>query len=388
VADGDPTHPEDEPEAALEALAEDDLPASPVRRRRIARAAVLAVRDARRSARIGVGLAALALVVAVGVGVLALTRDDEVERAPRGAAPTPTGEIVAAARPGTVFIRSTGLGQRAAGTGVVIDVEKRLVLTNFHVVALGDDLQVGTPDRLDDAEVIAAAPCEDLALLEVDSLEGRKAIPLGKQDQLEQGDTVVALGYPLSASGGKSLTSTAGVVSAVRTPLKLAAPDQPRFTNLIQTDAAFGPGNSGGPLVGDDGRLVGVNTIIFTGTETAGAQQGYAIGIDRVREVLADLGEGRSQGWFGAGLLTPPPALLRKEQLPPGILATTATDGTSAADAGLEEALITAVEGKRLDSSMASYCRAVKGVESGDELELTVLAAPSRKPQKVTVGFE
>jgi S1-C subfamily serine protease len=110
--------------------------------------------------------------------------------------------------------------------------------------------------------------------------------------------------------------------------------------------------------------------------------------VDRVREVLADLREGRSRGWFGAGLLTPPPAILRREQLPAGILATTATDGTSAADAGLEEALITAVGDTRVDSSLASYCRAVKGVESGDELDLTVLAAPSRKPQRVTVRFE
>ena len=140
------------------------------------------------------------------------------------------------------------------------------MLTNFHVIALGDDLQAGTPDRLDDAEVRAAAPCEDLALLHVEGLEGRRRSRSGARADIQQGDQVVALGYPASASGGKSLTSTAGVVSSVSTPLRIPAPDQPHFTNLVQTDAALGPGNSGGPLVGADGRLVGINTILFSGS--------------------------------------------------------------------------------------------------------------------------
>ena len=99
-------------------------------------------------------------------------------------------------RPGTVYIRSRGVGQEASGTGVVVDAAEGLVLTNFHVIALGPDLQAGTPQRLDDAEVRAAAPCEDLALLHVEGLESRRAIPLGRQADVQQGDQVVALGYP------------------------------------------------------------------------------------------------------------------------------------------------------------------------------------------------
>ena len=164
---------------------------------------------------------------------------------------------------------------------------------------------------------------------------------------MEQGDPVVALGYPVSASGGESLTSTAGVVSAVRTPLRIPAPDQPRFDNLVQTDAALGAGNSGGPLVGADGRLVGVNTILFTGGAGApSAEQGYAIGVDRVRELLDEFREGRSQGWFGAGLLTPPPGVLERERLPAGMFVTAAQDGTSAEELRLEQVLITAIDGR------------------------------------------
>ena len=383
-------NPEEEPEAALEELAEGGGPETPARRRRLARAALTAVRDARRSARIGLGLGAVALLVALGVAVLALTRDEEDGGGARtGGAGAITDDIVAEARPGTIYIESEGFGQRAAGTGVLVDADEGLVLTNFHVVSLGDDLQAGTPDRLDDAEIVAAAPCEDLALLEVEGLDDRSAIALGEQDEVAQGDPVVALGYPVSASGGKSLTSTAGVVSSVNTPLRLPAPDQPRFQNLVQTDAALGAGNSGGPLVGADGRLVGVNTILFTGSAgSPSAEQGYAIGVDRVREVLADFRDGRSRAWFGAGLLTPPPAILRRQQLPPGMLVTAAQEGTSAAELRLEQVLITAIGGEAVKSSLASYCSAVGDAESGDELDVTVISGPSRREQTVRVELD
>ncbi len=328
-----------------------------------------------------------ALLLALGVGVLALSRSGEDEPAPATAAMTE--EIVARARPGTVYIRARGVGQESSGSGVIVDAGKGLVLTNFHVIALGADLQAGTPQRLDDAEVRAAAPCEDLALLHVEGLEGRRAIPLGRQDDVRQGDQVVALGYPASASGGRSLTSTAGVVSSVNTPLRVPAPDQPHFTNLVQTDAALGPGNSGGPLVGPEGRLVGVNTILFTGSaDQPGSDQGYAIGVDRVREVLSDFREGRSRAWFGAGLLTPPPGILRRQGLPAGMLVTGAQDGTSAERLRLEEVLLTAIDGRRVRSSLASYCRAVGDARSGDELDLTVLAGPGRKQQTVSARFD
>jgi S1-C subfamily serine protease len=387
VADEDRINPEDDPEAALEALAEGPAPESPARRRRLARAALYGFRDARRSARLGLAVAAVALLVAVGVGVFALTNDDETGGA--GGSGAVTDDIVAGARPGTVYIRARGLGQEASGTGVLVDADEGLVLTNFHVIALGGDLQAGTPDRLDDAEIRAAAPCEDLALLEVEGLEGRRAIQLGRQEAVEQGDPVVALGYPVSASGGKSLTSTAGVVSSVSTPLRLPAPDQPRFSNLVQTDAALGAGNSGGPLVGADGRLVGVNTILFTGgAGSPSAEQGYAIGVDRVRDVLADFRDGRSRAWFGAGLLTPPPGILEREHLPAGMLVTAAQDGTSAADLRLEEVLITEIDGTRVGSSLAGYCRAVGDAQSGDELDVTVITGPGAREQTVAVEFD
>jgi S1-C subfamily serine protease len=197
----------------------------------------------------------------------------------------------------------------------------------------------------------------------------------------------VALGYPVSASGGRSLTSTAGVVSSVNTALRIRAPDQPRYSNLVQTDAALAPGNSGGPLVGADGRLVGVNTIIISsGGESA--TQGYAIGVDRVREVLADLRRGRSRAWFGAGVFTPSERFLRRERLPAGVLVTGAQGGTAAASSGLEDVLVTAVDGRRVGRSLAGYCTAMGRHRSGDTVELTVIRTAGGEEQAVRVKLE
>ncbi|MGH2803569.1 MAG: S1C family serine protease, partial [Thermoleophilaceae bacterium] len=231
--------------------------------------------------------------------------------------------------------------------------------------------------------------CDDLALLEVEELDGFEELPLGSQGELAQGDQVVALGYPASVSGGTSLTTTAGVVSAVRTSLRLPAPDSPRFPNLVQTDAALNPGSSGGPLVGERGRLVGVSTMLFQGTpDTPINDQGYAVGVDRIRTVLEELRDGRSLGWFGAGLLVPPPELLRRRSLPEGLLATTATEGTSAEVVGLERVLITAIGGRPVGDTLAGYCEAVEGVESGDTRSVEVITGPSRAAQTVRVVFE
>jgi S1-C subfamily serine protease len=133
---------------------------------------------------------------------------------------------------------------------------------------------------------------------------------------------------------------------------------------------------------------VGINTILFTGDKrNPSAEQGYAIGVDRVRKMLGDFRSGRSRAWFGAGLLTPPRGLLERERLPAGMLVTGAQDGTSAADLRLEDVLITAIDGKRLKSSLASYCRAVGGARSGDKHQVTVITGPSRREQTVAVEF-
>jgi S1-C subfamily serine protease len=104
--------------------------------------------------------------------------------------------------------------------------------------------------------------------------------------------------------------------------------------------------------------------------------------------VLEDFRQGHSRAWFGAGLLTPPPGVLERERLPAGMLVTTAQDGTSAGDLHLEQVLITAINGRRVRSSIASYCSAMGNAASGDVLALTVIAGPGRRKRTVPVTLD
>jgi S1-C subfamily serine protease len=293
--------------------------------------------------------------------------------------------VIARARSGTVYIRSGGFNRAVAGSGVLLDARRGLVLTNFHVVVLGSGIEAGSPRRVEAAQIVAAAPCEDLALLRVPGLRGRRPIRLGRQRDLELGAPVAALGYPARRAGRKSPTATRGVVSAPRTALRLRPPDGRRYTNLVRTNAALAPGDSGGPLLGARGRLVGVNTIVVPGGASGRPRQGYAIGVDRVRAVLRDLRRGRSRGWFGAGLVTPSRRFLRNERLPAGLFVTGAQGGTSAAALGIQGVLLTSVDGHPVGRSLARYCRAMRGHRSGQTVELGVVRTAGGAVQAVPV---
>ena len=174
----------------------------------------------------------------------------------------------------------------------------------------GTEMKVGIDGKLRKATVVGVAPCEDLAVLKVADNSGLRSMPLGSQSDLKEGQTVVAVGFPANASLSAQLTSTVGVVSVAKTQYKELALDVPTYTNVVQTDAAINPGNSGGPLVRvSDKRLVGVNSA--SRTESADARtiqgQGYAVGVDRVKEVVPELRAGRSMGWTGMLFTYPDP---------------------------------------------------------------------------------
>ncbi len=345
------------------------------------RALVRSARETRLAVKRAVAAAAVALAVALLLGVLVLTGviGDGDDRS--------VADVVEKAAPSTVLVRTRVGREEATGSGFALDSGEGLVVTNFHVINGGDTFDVRVGDEFRDADVLGAAPCDDLALLEVDDAEGMRDLSLGSQQDLEQGQEVVALGFPANPSLRGELTSTAGVVSVPRSAFVLPIPGSPRFKNLIQTDAALNPGSSGGPLVDSDGRLVGVNTAIYAAREGPASTQGYAIGVDRVKEVVADLREGRSQGWLGAGMSPPPPRLIRRVGRN-GLLITSAVPGTSAAAAGLEGVLLTSFNGRALDGTLAGYCRAAEGVESGDSVDAEVIVAPGGAPRRVSLEME
>src|SRR4051794_318143 len=133
-------------------------------------------------------------------------------------------EVVDADGPATVFVKTN---QNESGSGWVLDAKQGLVVTNGHVVNGGQSYQVGVGGRLRQAQLVGDAPCEDLAVLKVTPADGLKTMPLDAQAKVHEGDDVVALGSPQSASADAKLTATAGVVSVAKTQYNESVPDIP-----------------------------------------------------------------------------------------------------------------------------------------------------------------
>jgi len=170
----------------------------------------------------------------------------------------------------------------AAGSGVIVDSKNGLVITNFHVVRNAQQVEVGLKDgRKLPADPVAMAPDLDLAVLRIDA-KNLPALQLGDSSKLEVGDFVVAIGNPFNL--GQTVTS--GIVSALNRPLGQG--DSRRF---VQTDAPINPGNSGGPLIDLDGKVVGINSALFSPSQSEAAAGnvgiGFAIPSDDVKKVLA-----------------------------------------------------------------------------------------------------
>lgn len=165
----------------------------------------------------------------------------------------------------------------SAGSGVIVDAERGLVVTNFHVVQKATAVEVGLKDgRRLAAEPVGAAPGLDLAVLRIRGAN-LPALPLGNSSALQVGDYVVAIGNPF----GLGQTVTAGIVSAL--DRGLAEGDPRRF---IQTDAPINPGNSGGPLINGKGEIVGINSALISPNQ-GNVGIGFAIPANVVRQVVA-----------------------------------------------------------------------------------------------------
>jgi Do/DeqQ family serine protease len=261
----------------------------------------------------------------------------------------------------------------AAGSGVIIDAERGLVLTNNHVVKNAERIGVALADgRRIEAKLIGTDPATDIALL---SLAGRglAAMPLGNSDDLETGDYVVAIGNPF----GLGQTATLGIVSALgRAGLGIEG-----YEEFIQTDAAVNPGNSGGALVNIDGRLVGINTAIV-GPAGGNVGIGFAIPINMARDIADQLARfGKvARGQLGVGIQDHPaemPVALQAET-PPGAMVANVVPRSAADEAGLRRGdLIVAVNGRPIVSAAQLRTR-VGLVRVGELIELELLRDGNR----------
>ena len=164
----------------------------------------------------------------------------------------------------------------SAGSGVIVDDERGLVVTNFHVIRNATAVEVGLNDgRHFAAELVGVAPEVDLAILRIDG-GNVPDLPLGDSSQLAVGDYVVAIGNPF----GLGQTVTAGIVSA--TNRGLGGNDRRRF---VQTDAPINQGNSGGPLINTRGEVIGINSALISPSQ-GNVGIGFAIPSNVVREIL------------------------------------------------------------------------------------------------------
>jgi serine protease DegQ len=283
--------------------------------------------------------------------------------------------------------RDSPQAQVGLGSGVIVSADGYL-LTNNHVVEGADAIEVQLVDgRQARARLVGTDPETDLALLQV-KLDKLPVITLGDMRGLQVGDIVLAIGNPFNV--GQTVTS--GIVSALgRNRLGLST-----FENFIQTDAAINPGNSGGALVDAEGRLVGINTAIYS--RSGGSMGiGFAIPVDSARLVMdALLRDGQvTRGWIGVEPrdLTPELATSLRLQVNEGVLITGVLQDGPAGRGGMRPGdVVTAIEGAEVSNTaqllaavaaLRPQSEAVVAVQRGDRsLQLKLLVAQRPKAQR------
>ncbi|MGI9621354.1 MAG: S1C family serine protease, partial [Acidimicrobiales bacterium] len=336
-------------------------------------------RNLRRSITVATVLGAVGVVAGITVGILAFSGvfssdgdggDDEPD----------IPQIVATIRPSTLQVTAFVDGEPAGtGTGWVLDADDGLIVTNQHVTNGGETFTVGLDDeRAQDATILASAPCQDLALLQVEDTAALETLPIGSQEDLRQGETVVAAGFPGSATAGGELAATTGVVSVVETTFDINGLNVPLYPNVIQTDSAINPGNSGGPLVNAAGEVVGINTAIIDDANSIG----FAISIDTVRPLI-------DRALAGDAALNPDTAFLgvttisvaslgeavRTEfgvAVDSGAFVQGTLEGSPAEMAGiLRGDVIVSIDGQNIASS-EDVARTVRAMRPGDLVEIVI----------------
>ena len=268
--------------------------------------------------------------------------------------------------------------QQGMGSGVIVNPEGYIV-TNNHVVAEGDEIQVVLGDqRKFEAKLIGTDPKTDLAILKIDA-SGLPFLSWGDSSTLEVGEMVVAVGNPF----GLNQTVTMGIISAVgRANVGIAD-----YEDFIQTDAAINPGNSGGALVNVQGELIGINTAIFS---RSGGYMGigFAIPSNMAKGVVKSLkAYGKMvRGWLGVSIQDLSPDLAKQFETTDtkGALVTDVVEGSPAEDARFRRGdIIREYDGRRVENStkLRTYVAetppetrvAVEILREGNDTRLTVV---------------
>ncbi len=347
-----------------------------VRRRRRARNGLVAL----------CGVALLASGVAVGTQVVGT---HTVERSVVSGSTASASAIKAvweATNEGVVRV-TTDTGN---GTGWVYD-DTGLIVTNNHVVSGGRTIKVRFGDRGEDVEarLMGTDVSSDLAVLKVDPKDVSKLVPLrlADSDQVQTGDQVIAIGYPL----GLDQTTTAGIISGVGRQIQ--AQNSFAIDKVIQTDAPINPGNSGGPLLDMQGRVVGVNSqIATTGAGGGSVGIGFAVPSNTVAQIVPTIARGGTvqHAWMGIQM--------GKLAGVDGAAVGQVTAGGPAARAGLRSVtgqpqsgqspngdVIVQIGSEKIEGP-DDVSRVVNGHKPGDVIDVVVMRDGQRQTVKVTLG--
>ncbi len=262
------------------------------------------------------------------------------------------------------------------GSGVIVSPEG-YILTNYHVVEEADEIEVSLTDgRKAKAQIIGVDPDSDLAVLRI-KLDRLPVIVLGKSENLQVGDQVLAIGNPF----GVGQTVTSGIVSALgRNQLGLNT-----FENFIQTDAAINPGNSGGALVDVSGHLMGINTAIFS--RSGGSMGiGFAIPVTTAQQVLEGIvRDGQvTRGWIGVEPTDLTPELMQSFEVKntKGVAITGVLQNGPAAKAGIKPGDVIEQVGATPVTQVAELLSAVAGLKPNKTVEFKV----RRKDQQLVLA--
>jgi len=357
----------------------------------------------------------LAVLAAVCVGGFAsaqqrpvVSRDAAVqpravaERGPLSADERNTISVFESVSPSVVYIttvqyvrdffnRNVMRVPQGTGSGFIWDDQGRVV-TNYHVISGAGEAMVRLGDqRSYKARLVGASPDHDLAVLQIDvPTDLPPPIPVGSSTELRVGQSVLAIGNPF----GLDHTLTTGIVSALNREVENEGGGV--IDNVIQTDAAINPGNSGGPLIDSAGRLVGINTMIYS-PSGAYAGVGFAVPVDTINRVVPRI---IAYGQY----IRPTLGIEARDDVSrqlldgsEGVVILRVASGSPAARAGLRAAeqtaagrvrlgdVIEAIDGQPTES-MATLVNLLDAREFGDRVTLTVRRGEQRVEVPVTLG--
>lgn len=274
---------------------------------------------------------------------------------------------------------SRSIPMKGRGSGFIVSKEGQ-ILTNNHVVDGANKITVTlSSGKTYDAKVIGKDPTFDLAIIKIDSDEDFPVIELGDSDAIEVGDWVVAIGNPY----GLEHTVTVGVISAKNRSIHA---QNINFDGFLQTDAAINPGNSGGPLIGFDGKVVGINTAIVPFAQGLG----FAVPVNMAKQIMSDLVEFGTvkRGYLGVSVQNLNKEFIEAFELESeeGVVIGDVLVGEAAEKAGIKRGdVITHVNGEKV-KNVTTFVNKIRSFAPNTKVKLDIIREKTPSSIEVLLG--